>query len=187
MYHTLDTQKSMKPLCGHPVSKYRLRPWVRCSAGRKGRSGWACKRPQPELAVSRKIRNRRCCVCLIFSIIHFIFPFIAQSPLLYPTLPGSIREPHSINIPGYEQNKQHWQRCCCCYCRRNLTLVKVTPWRYLQLTGNFQIQSKQSLCLVIPYLTLCPCASVCGHWLLIIHPSGYFHPNTRMQRSLRNI
>ena len=27
MYHTLDTQKSMKPLFGHPVSKYRLRPW----------------------------------------------------------------------------------------------------------------------------------------------------------------
>ena len=26
MYHTLDTQKSMKPLLGHPVSKYRLRP-----------------------------------------------------------------------------------------------------------------------------------------------------------------
>ena len=27
LYHTLDTQKSMKPLFGHPVSKYRLRPW----------------------------------------------------------------------------------------------------------------------------------------------------------------
>ena len=26
MYHTLDTQKSMKPLFGHPVSKYWLRP-----------------------------------------------------------------------------------------------------------------------------------------------------------------
>ena len=26
MYHTLDTQKSMKSLFGHPVSKYRLRP-----------------------------------------------------------------------------------------------------------------------------------------------------------------
>ena len=28
LYHTLDTQKSMKPLFGHPVSKYRLRPWL---------------------------------------------------------------------------------------------------------------------------------------------------------------
>ena len=27
LYHTLGTQKSMKPLFGHPVSKYRLRPW----------------------------------------------------------------------------------------------------------------------------------------------------------------
>ena len=27
VYHTLDTQKSMKPLFGHAVSKYRLRPW----------------------------------------------------------------------------------------------------------------------------------------------------------------
>ena len=26
MYHTLDTQKSIKPLFGHPVSKYWLRP-----------------------------------------------------------------------------------------------------------------------------------------------------------------
>ena len=26
LYHTLDTQKSMKPLFGHPVSKYWLRP-----------------------------------------------------------------------------------------------------------------------------------------------------------------
>ena len=26
LYHTWDTQKSMKPLFGHPVSKYRLRP-----------------------------------------------------------------------------------------------------------------------------------------------------------------
>ena len=31
LYHTLDTQKSMKPLFGHLyfVSKYRLRPWAR--------------------------------------------------------------------------------------------------------------------------------------------------------------
>ena len=28
MYHTLDTQKSMKPIFGHPVSKYWLRPCV---------------------------------------------------------------------------------------------------------------------------------------------------------------
>ena len=35
MYHTLDTQKSMKPLFGHPVSKYWLRPWTR------GYSIWA--------------------------------------------------------------------------------------------------------------------------------------------------
>ena len=27
MYHTLDTQTSRKPLFGHPVSKYQLRPW----------------------------------------------------------------------------------------------------------------------------------------------------------------
>ena len=26
--HTLDTQNSMKPLFGHPVSKYRLRPCI---------------------------------------------------------------------------------------------------------------------------------------------------------------
>ena len=26
LYHTLDTQKSMKPVFGHPVSEYRLRP-----------------------------------------------------------------------------------------------------------------------------------------------------------------
>ena len=28
LYHTLDTQKSMKPLFGHPVSKFWLRPWI---------------------------------------------------------------------------------------------------------------------------------------------------------------
>ena len=27
LYHTLDTQKSMKPLFGHPVSKDWLRSW----------------------------------------------------------------------------------------------------------------------------------------------------------------
>ena len=30
MYHTLDTQKSMKPLFGHPLSKHWLRPWHVC-------------------------------------------------------------------------------------------------------------------------------------------------------------
>ena len=33
LYHTLYTQKSMKPLFGHPVSKYRLRP---CMGGGDG-------------------------------------------------------------------------------------------------------------------------------------------------------
>ena len=65
MYHTLDTQKFMKPLFGHPVSKYRLRPWGPVEfflIGPKLLSGtFTC--PGPNLLLSKNTKVNPCLLC----------------------------------------------------------------------------------------------------------------------------